>query len=63
MICYAVIDTNVLISSLLSKNSDSATVLLVGRMISGDLIPVYSTDTMNEYTEVLQRKKFNFDRS
>ena len=63
MICYAVIDTNVLVSALLSNHPDSATVLLVGRMISGDLIPVYSTDTMNEYREVLQRKKFNFDQS
>ncbi len=63
MIYYAVIDTNVLVSALLSNHSDSATVLLVDRMISGDFIPVYSADTMNEYREVLQRKKFNFNQS
>ncbi len=60
MTYYAVIDTNVLVSALLSKHSDSATVLLVERMILGDLIPVYSADTMKEYQEVLRRKKFKF---
>lgn len=63
MTCYAVIDTNVLVSALLSNHSDAATVLLIGRMISGDIIPVYSTETMKEYQEVLQRKKFKFDQS
>lgn len=61
MTYYAVIDTNVLVSALLSKHSDSATVLLIERMIIGDLIPVYSADTMKEYEEVLKRKKFKFD--
>lgn len=63
MICYAVIDTNVLVSALLSCHSDSATVLLISRMISGDLIPVYSAEIMKEYREVLQRKRFNFDQN
>lgn len=31
MICYAVIDTNVLVSALFSNHSDAATVQLVGR--------------------------------
>lgn len=61
MVCYAAIDTNVLVSAMLSKYSDAATVLLIGRMISGDLIPVYSQETLNEYREVLARKKFKFD--
>ena len=59
---YAVIDTNVLVSSLLSIHNDAATVLLIGRMISGDLIPVYSYDIMSEYREVLSRRKFKFDK-
>ena len=60
---YAVIDTNVLVSALLSSHSDSATVLLIGKMISGEIIPVYSADIMNEYQEVLSRRKFKFDKS
>ena len=61
MAYYAVIDTNVLVSALLSRRADSATVLLVERMLIGDLIPVYSTDIMYEYSEVLKRRKFRFD--
>lgn len=61
MICYAVIDTNVLVSALLSRHSDAATVQLVGRLIAGEIIPVYSNEIMHEYQEVLGRKKFKFD--
>ena len=60
---YAVIDTNVLVSSLLSRHDDSATVLLVGKMLAGELIPVYSTEILIEYRNVLSRTKFGFDRA
>lgn len=60
MICYAVIDTNVLISALLSEHDDAATVQVVKRMIEGKIIPVYSQKIMKEYQEVLSRKKFGF---
>lgn len=58
---YAVIDTNVLVSALLSKHSDTATVLILERVMAGELIPVYSSVTMTEYQQVLRRKKFKFD--
>ena len=61
MICYAVIDTKVLVSALLSSHSDAATVQLIGRLIAGEIIPVYSNEIMHEYEEVLGRKKFKFD--
>lgn len=60
MTYYAVIDTNVLISALLSKHNDSATVQVIERMIIGEIIPVYSAEIMTEYREVLNRKKFKF---
>lgn len=60
MICYAVIDTNVFVSSLLSKNESAATVQVILRLISGEIIPVYSREIINEYHEVLTRKKFRF---
>lgn len=63
MIYYAIIDTNVLVSALISKESDSATVLLVARMIAGEIVPVYSDEIMEEYRNVLNRKKFRFDPS
>ena len=62
MICYAVIDTNVLVSALISNHIDAATVQLVGRLISGEIVPVYSDEIMREYREVLSRKKFKFDQ-
>lgn len=61
MICYAVFDTNVIVSALLSKKEDSATVLVIQKMLAGDIIPVYSNSISNEYREVLHRKKFHFD--
>ena len=49
MICYAVIDTNVLVSALLSNQPEAATVQLMGRLIAGEIIPVYSGEIMREY--------------
>lgn len=60
MIYQAVIDTNVLVSALLSKHEDAATVQLVSQIIAGRLTPVYSSDIISEYREVLSRKKFHF---
>lgn len=60
MTYYAVIDTNVLISALLSSRDDAATVLVISRMMDGDVIPIYSNAIISEYREVLHRKKFNF---
>ena len=60
MTCYAVIDTNVLVSSLLSKKDDSATVQVLGKVIIGEVIPVYSNVITKEYRKVLSRKKFDF---
>ena len=62
MICYVVIDTNVLVSALISNHADAATVQLVGRLISGEIVPVYSDEIMREYREVLGRKKFRFEQ-
>lgn len=60
MICYAVIDTNVLVSALLSSKDDTATVQVVRKVISGEIIPVYSNVITKEYREVLSRRKFGF---
>lgn len=60
MKCYAVIDTNILVSSLLTKNLNSATVSVIKLIAAGTVVPVFSKDILAEYTEVLRRKKFNF---
>ena len=63
MIHYAVIDTNVLVSALLSSKDDSATVQVVQKIIQEDIIPIYSYDIAHEYKIVLYRKKFNFSKN
>ena len=60
MMCLAVIDTNVLVSAMLSKNNDSATVQVVEKVLWGEITPVFSSEILKEYREVLSRKKFNF---
>lgn len=60
MICYAVIDTNVLVSALLSSKDNTATVQVLTKVIKGEIIPVYSNVITKEYREVLSRKKFGF---
>ncbi len=60
MICYAVIDTNILVSALLSKNESAATVQVMVQLLSGRITPVYSNEIIAEYREVLSRKKFQF---
>ncbi len=62
MKCYAVFDTNVLISSLLTKRTDSATARVVDAIPSGDIIPLYNQEILSEYNEVLHRKKFSFSK-
>ncbi len=42
MTFYAVIDTNLLVSALLSSHDDAATVLVVGKLFSGEVIPLFS---------------------
>ena len=57
---YAAIDTNVLVSALLSNREDAATVQVIARMLAGEITPIYSGAILVEYREVLRRKKFSF---
>lgn len=57
---YAVIDTNVFVSALISKREDSATVRVLEAIFNGKIIPLYHEEMLAEYNEVLHRKKFHF---
>ena len=59
MRCYAVVDTNVIVSALITKNPDSPPRQVFRAMLTGDIIPLYHTDILAEYEEVLSRKKFH----
>jgi putative PIN family toxin of toxin-antitoxin system len=59
MKCCAVIDTNVIVSALLSKKDNSATVQVFRAMLRGQFTPLYHEDILAEYDEVLHRPKFH----
>lgn len=57
---YAVFDTNVLVSALMSARQESPTVLLLDYVLDERIVLLYNDDILNEYDEVLHREKFHF---
>lgn len=57
---HAVIDTNVLVSALLSKSATSTLRQLISCILEGKIITLYHSDIITEYHEVLSRDKFRF---
>ena len=60
---YAVIDTNVIVSALLSRFKNTSTVQLMQHLILGDITPIYNDDILAEYYSVLTRPKFKLPES
>ncbi len=63
MAYFAVIDTNVLVSALITKHEDAAPLQVVKRMLKGDIVPLYNDEILQEYDAVLHRPKFRFTES
>ena len=59
MIYYAVIDTNVIVSSMLKGTSIPG--IIVSKALDGPIIPLLNDEILKEYREVLSRKKFGLD--
>ncbi len=59
---YAVIDTNVFVAALLTKNNDAATVKVYEAIADGLITPLYHKDILKEYEDVLSRSKFRFSK-
>lgn len=57
---FAVIDTNVIVSALLSTNPDAKTKQVLDLVIQGSVTPLFCQEIIDEYTEVLSRAKFPF---
>ena len=55
---YAVIDTNIFVSSFITKSSASPTRRVINSLFDGKIKPLYNDDILQEYEEVLLRKKF-----
>ena len=58
---FAVIDTNVIVSALISKNPESSPLLVLAHVYSGAITPVFNAEIIDEYREVLCRDKFHLN--
>ena len=58
---FAVIDTNVVVSSLFSKDSTSSPVIVLNAVLAGFITPFYNSEILDEYKEVLSRPRFPFN--
>ncbi len=60
---YAVIDTNVIVSALISKNPESATVKVFEAFLAGDFRILFNAEILEEYLDVLSRPKFTIPKN
>lgn len=62
---FVVIDTNVLVSGLISRNPDTPTLGIVNYLLAnkGIITSMYNEEIYKEYENVLHRTKFNFEPS
>ena len=58
---YAVIDTNIFVSSFITKNQTAATRRVINSMFEGKIKPLYNDEILEEYSEVLHRSKFHLE--
>lgn len=56
---YAVIDTNIIVSSFITRNPSSSTRRVINSMLSGKIKPLYNDEILDEYFDVLNRFKFH----
>ena len=57
---YAVIDTNVLVSALLTSKMESSIAKVIKAVHEGAILPMYDEAILKEYTIVLNRERFGF---
>ncbi len=60
---YAVIDTNVIVAALRSRHEDSATVRVMNAVFDGKVVPLYTSEILSEYRDVLYRPSLKLDRA
>lgn len=59
---YAVIDTNVIVSAYITKNLNAPTAKVWEAVLQCKLTPIYTEGIIEEYSEVLHRKKFDIPK-
>ena len=60
---YAVIDTNIFVSALITHNSNASTVKILESMYFQRFIPLYNDEIIAEYEDVLHRRKFKLSEN
>ena len=61
-IIFAVIDTNVVVSGMITKNPDSPTVGVLASLGDKNITPLYCEEILEEYKSVLNREKFQLPK-
>ena len=59
---YVVIDTNVLVSALITKNPEAATAKVVRLLLEQEFVPLYDADIIAEYEDVCTARSSRFSR-
>jgi putative PIN family toxin of toxin-antitoxin system len=59
---FAVLDTNVIVSALISRNPEAATVKVFQHFLNKDLTALYNDEILKEYHDVLLRPKFKIEK-
>ena len=59
---YAVIDTNVIVSALITRSPQSPVLQVIQRILSGRVCTLVNNEILAEYKEVLARPKFNLEQ-
>ena len=60
---HAVIDTNIMVSALLTSNPTSPTKGVLDQVREGNITPMINGEIIEEYGEVLSRSKFHFPKT
>ena len=59
---FAVIDTNVVVSGMITKNPESPTVGVLASLGDKIITPLYCEEILEEYKSVLNREKFQLPK-
>ena len=61
---FAVVDTNVLVTALISKSIDSNPMKVFRAIVTEQIVPLYNDEILlQEYQSVLSREKFHLDKT
>ena len=60
---YVVIDTNVIVSAVISKHLDSNPAKIIRAIVQNRIVPLYNDEILGEYREVLSRPKFHLTQA